>query len=85
MSTGKSDRQLLVALLLGAGVGFAAALLIASGRKSRIPATLFEKARDAAERVKFRSSRATTWRDRRTERAGRTLMDRVERMRSAGH
>jgi len=85
MSSGRSDRQLLVALLVGAGVGFATALLIASGRKSRLSVTLLEKARDAADRVKIGSRRTTTWRDRKTERAGRTLMDTVERIRSAGH
>ena len=84
MASGRSDRQLVVGILLGVGVGLATALLLSAGRRSRLPATLFEKARDAADRVRI-GKRQTTWRDRKTERAGKTLMARVERIRSAGH
>jgi gas vesicle protein len=79
-----SDKKLLVGLLVGAGLGVAAALLLTSPRGSRARDALFAGALDVADRVMPRRGNSTSWRDRRTERAGRALSNRVGRLRSAG-
>ncbi len=84
MSTGRPNRMLLIGLLVGAGLGFATVLLFAPRRGSGYRASLFDRARDVADQMTSIRRGPRAWHDRKTERAGRRLMDRIERIRSAG-
>ena len=78
------QKKVVFGILVGAGVGFATALLLAPQHRTRLRAALIEGARDAAERVSCLARGPQAWRERKTEREARTLADRVGRMRSAG-
>jgi len=84
MSDGSIQNKVFLGILLGAGVGFAAALLLAPQQRTRLRAALLEGARDAAERVTCMARGPNAWYERKTTREARTLSDRIERMRSAG-
>jgi hypothetical protein len=78
-----SDRKLLLGLLIGASAGAAAALLLDPELRSRVRAALREGLHALAGGPDGHSVK-TAWRERRTERAGRTFQRRIENMRSAG-
>ena len=84
MSTRGSDNRFLFGLLIGAGVGLAAAYLLdpKTGRQNR--KMILDKAKQVADRVSSLESAPKVWRQRKIERAGRTLGKRVERLRTAG-
>ena len=84
MSDGNIQNKVFLGILVGAGVGFAAALLLAPQQRTRLRTALLEGARDAAERVTCLAHGPDAWHRRKTEREARTLTDRVERIRSAG-
>ncbi len=84
MSTGSTDRQLFIGLLVGVSLGLASVLLFSTKRGSQLRNSLLERAKDAADQVRSLGRDPTEWSDRKSERAGRTLMARLERMRSAG-
>ena len=84
MKTGGSNRDLLVGLAIGLGLGLVAALLLDPNSGARRRTRLAEGARDIADRVASLRDGSGTWRQRKTERAARTFMNRVERIRSAG-
>ena len=77
MSIDDLDKKLVIGILVGAILGFASALLLAPGPRSRRRET-------ALDRVASSQSVPSPRGQRKTERAGRTLMERVERIRSAG-
>jgi len=78
------DRKFLTGVLVGVGMGVATALLLAPLRGPRRRLAFVERTQDVADRVTTLVRGAESWRERRTERAGRTLTTRIERMRSAG-
>ena len=84
MSDGSMQKKVLLGILVGAGVGFATALLLAPQHRTRLRTALLEGARDAAERVTCLAQGPRTWQERKIQREARTLASRVERMRSAG-
>lgn len=71
------ERKLLIGVLVGAGIGFAAGLLLASRRRPGLAATPLERARYRGNVEKAPSPR-------KTERTGRKLTQQIERIRSAG-
>jgi gas vesicle protein len=84
MAMSDTDKKIVVGVVLGVGLGLAAALLFApqsgAGRRAR----LAERAREVADRVASLKQGPGSWRQRKNERARRTFMNRVERIRSAG-
>lgn len=84
MSDGSLQKKVLLGILVGAGVGFATALLLAPKHRTRLRSALIEGARDAAERVTCLAQGPKSWQQAKIEREARTLASRVERMRSAG-
>ena len=84
MANGGSNKDLIVGLAIGLGLGLAAALLLDPNSGARRRTRLAERARDVADRVASLRDGSGTWRQRKTERTARTFMDRVERIRSAG-
>jgi gas vesicle protein len=84
MSDGSMQRKILLGILVGAGVGFATALLLAPQHRTRLRTALLEGARDAAERVTCLAQGPRARQERKIQREARTLASRVERMRSAG-
>lgn len=78
MSSAPSENRFLLGLLVGVGIGLAVAVVAGRRRRLRRDADTFDEARSEAGR---RASRAS---ERRTERAGRDLMKRVDGIRSAG-
>ena len=79
-----TDKKIVVGVVLGVGLGLAAALLFAPQSGSRRRARLAERAREVADRVASLKKGPGSWRQRKNERVQRTFMDRVERIRSAG-
>jgi len=79
-----SDRNLLVGLLIGAGVGAASALMLDPGLRSRVRGVLREGAEAFADRLAELTDRKGVKGNPRIERAGRTMQTRIEKMRSAG-
>jgi len=84
MSDDSIQKKVFLGILVGVGVGFATALLLAPQQRTRLRTALLEGARDAAERVTCLARGTDVWHQRKTERQARTLVDRIERMRSAG-
>jgi gas vesicle protein len=84
MSTGSTDRKLFIGILVGVSVGLASVLLFSTKRGSRLRTSLVERAKDAADQVRSLGRDPDAWRDRKRERVGRTLLDQLERIRSAG-
>ena len=84
MSDGNMQKKVILGLLVGAGVGFATALLLAPQHRTRLRNALIEGARDAAERVTCLAQGPQAWQERKVEREARTLASKVDRMRSAG-
>jgi len=84
MSDGSIQKKVFLGILVGAGVGFATALLLAPQHRTRLRAALLDGARDAAERVTCLARGPNAWQERKIQREARTLASRVERMRSAG-
>ena len=84
MTDDSIQRKIILGILVGAGVGFATALLLAPQHRTRLRTALLEGARDAAERVTCLAQGPRVWQERKTERDARTLKSRVARMRSAG-
>lgn len=84
MTDDSIQRKIILGILVGAGVGFATALLLAPQNRTRLRTALIEGARDAAERVTCLAQGPDAWHERKTEREARTLKRRVDRMRSAG-
>ena len=78
------NKDLIVGLAIGLGLGLVAALLLDPNSGARRRARLADGARDVADRVASLRQGPGSWRQRKTERAARTFMDRVERIRSAG-
>jgi gas vesicle protein len=81
-----SDKKFLVGLVvgLGLGLGVAAALLISPSGGSRRRSALSHRAREVADRMSSLRFGAEARHRRRVDRAGRALMDRIDRARSAG-
>jgi gas vesicle protein len=73
MSTDGSEKRFLIGLLVGLGVGFATAVLLASSRGARGGSTFRERALDLADRVVSLGRSPETIHQRR-----------LERMRTAG-
>jgi gas vesicle protein len=84
MAKDRTSTGLIVGLAVGIGLGLAAALLLDPNSGSRRRTQLIDRARDVADRVASLTDGAGTWRQRKTERAARTVQNRVERIRSAG-
>ena len=84
MAKGGSSKPVIVGLAIGVGLGLVAALLLDPNNGARRRTRLAERARDVADRVAALGEGPATWRQRKTERARRSFMDRVERIRSAG-
>jgi gas vesicle protein len=84
MSDDNNQSKLLLGILVGAGVGFAAGLLLAPRQRTRLRGALIDGAREAVERVSCLARGPNAWYERKTAREARTLADRIERMRSAG-
>ena len=84
MAMNNTDKKIVVGVVLGVGLGLAAALLLAPSSGARRRARLAERAREVADRVASLKKGPGSWRQRKNERARRTFMDRVERIRSAG-
>ncbi|HXV77662.1 MAG TPA: hypothetical protein VD788_15215 [Candidatus Polarisedimenticolaceae bacterium] len=78
-----SGQKLLIGLLVGFGLGVAAALLLAPGGGARRRAALANAAREVADRMTY-VGRPDALVEKRTSRAGRALIDRLDRARSAG-
>ena len=76
------DRNFMLGLLCGASLGLAAAVLLSPRCRSRVGVIVRDGVLELADRLT--SGGGEILRNRRTERAGRTLQDRIERMRSAG-
>jgi gas vesicle protein len=84
MANGASDGKLLIGLLVGVGLGLATALLLAPSGGARRRSILAERAREVADCVRFLGRGTETRKERKTERVGQALMNRIERARSAG-
>lgn len=84
MSRGSLQNKVVLGILVGAGVGFAAALLLSPRHRTLLRSALIEGARDAADRVTCLTQGPEVWQERKMERQARTLANRVDRMRSAG-
>ena len=84
MPKGGSSKNVIVGLAIGLGLGLAAALLLDPSSGARRRTRLAERARDLANSLASPRNGPGTWRQRKTERAARTFLDRVERIRSAG-
>ena len=84
MAKGGTNTDVIVGLAIGLGLGLAVALLLDPKSGARRRTRLAERAREIANRVAPLHKGSGTWRQRKTERAARTFMDRVERIRSAG-
>jgi gas vesicle protein len=84
MSDGSMQKKVILGILVGAGVGFATAMLLAPQHRTRLRTALLEGARDAAERVTCLAQGPNAWHERKVEREARTLESRVDRIRSAG-
>jgi len=84
MSDASMQKKVLLGILVGAGVGFATALLLAPNHRTRLRTALLQGARDAAERVTCLAQGPDAWHERKIQREARTLASRVDRMRSAG-
>jgi gas vesicle protein len=84
MSNGNVEKKVILGILVGAGVGFATAMLLAPRYRTRLREALLEGAKDAAERVTCLAQGPQAWHERKVEREARTLESRVDRMRSAG-
>jgi len=78
MSTRGPGNKFLIGLLIGAGLGVASVLLVNSVRASRRRVSPFRTLGVTGDRL------ASLRTARRAERANRTLMNRVGRIRSAG-
>ena len=72
MSDGSIQRKVFLGILAGAGVGFAAALLLAPQHRTRLRTALLEGAREAAERVTCLARGPNAWYERKTRRQART-------------
>jgi gas vesicle protein len=84
VAKGGYNKDLIVGLAIGLGLGLAAALLLDPNNGARRRTLLAERTRDVVNSVVSLRNGSTTWRQRQTDRAARTFMNRVERIRSAG-
>jgi len=84
MAKGNSNKSVIVGLAIGLGLGLAAALLLDPNSGARRRTRLAERARDIGNSLASLRNGSGTWHQRKTERAARTFLDRVERIRSAG-
>lgn len=84
MTDGSMQKKVILGILVGAGVGFATAMLLAPQHRTRLRTALLEGAKDAAERMTCLAQGPQAWHERKVEREARTLKSRVDRMRSAG-
>lgn len=84
MANDASDRKLLIGLLVGVGLGMAAALLLAPGGGTRRRSILAECAREVADRMSCLGRGTEMRQERKTERVGQALMNKIDRARVAG-
>ena len=84
MATEKSNTKLFLGLLVGAGLGVAAAYFLSPSEGARRRAGLLEKIADICDQLQLLGRDASDKKDFKTERACRTLLDRIERFRTAG-
>jgi gas vesicle protein len=83
MATRGPDNKFLLGLLVGAGIGLAAAFLFDPKRGRLNRELLLDSARKVANRVTSEGGHRTRGR-RKIERAGRKLEQRIQRIRSTG-
>jgi gas vesicle protein len=84
MANEKSNKKLFLGLALGAGLGIAAAYYLSPTAGARRRDELLEKIAEICDRLRSLGSDASGNKDFKTERACRTLLDRIERFRTAG-
>ena len=84
MATEKSNKKLFLGILVGAGLGMVTAYFLSPTEGARRRAALLEKVADICDQLRSLGRDASDERDFKTERACRTLLDRIERFRTAG-
>ena len=84
MANGKSNKKLLLGLVVGAGLGVAMAYYLSPASGARRRAELLENIAEIFDRLRSPGRDASDKKDFKTERAGRTLLGRIERFRTAG-
>jgi gas vesicle protein len=84
MTTDKSNKKLFLGILVGAGLGVVTAYLLSPTEGARRRAALLERVVDICDQLRSLGRDAAEKKDLKTERACRTLLDRIERFRTAG-
>ena len=84
MASDKSNKKIFLGLVVGAGLGIAAAYYLSPTMGARRRAELLETIAEICDRLRSLGRDATDTKDFKTERACRTLLDRIERFRTAG-
>ena len=85
MSSGLIDKKLFCGVLIGMSVGLATALIIVSRPQPGSMRSLRDRAMDAKDRLRFGRKTGSKGQKKQFDKAGRNLMARVERMRTAGY
>ena len=79
-----SNKKLFIGLLVGAGLGMVTAYFLSPSEGARRRAEFLEKVADICDQLRSLGRDAYDRKDLKTERACRTLLDRIERFRTAG-
>ena len=84
MASDKSNGKLFLGLVVGAGLGMAAAYYLSPTEGARRRAELLDRIVEICDQLRALGRDAPAKKDLTTERACRTLQDRIERFRNAG-
>lgn len=84
MSSGSNSGKWIFGFLVGAGVGFAAAMLLDPRKRAKLGDLLIEGTCEVADRLATLGQSPDLCRERREQRVGRTLDRKMDQVRAAG-